>query len=156
MNQSLVLPKKQKNSRLLRRVFGPAVQREAFGLVALILLAIVIIGPISTVFLWAFAEKWRYPSLLPTQWGLSYWVETLSRSDIAAALPLHLVVESDYAHWLAGQDDAVRTQILAQRFEGRRYDCGRKLGYLEATVDFGLKHPETGEGFARFLAERGR
>ena len=47
-------------------------------------------------------------------------------------------------------------RVVAYRFEGRRYDCGRKLGYLEATVAFGLKHPETGEGFARFLAERGK
>ncbi len=46
-------------------------------------------------------------------------------------------------------------RVLAYRFAGRRYDCGRKLGYLEATVDFGLKHPETGAAFARFLAERG-
>ncbi len=46
-------------------------------------------------------------------------------------------------------------RVIAYRFEGRRYDCGRKLGYLEATVDFGLKHPETGPGFARFLAQRG-
>ncbi len=45
-------------------------------------------------------------------------------------------------------------RVLAYRFAGRRYDCGRKLGYLEATVDFGLKHPETGADFARFLAER--
>ena len=45
-------------------------------------------------------------------------------------------------------------RVLAYRFAGRRYDCGRKLGYLEATVDFGLKHPETGAAFARFLAER--
>ncbi|HTP98304.1 MAG TPA: UTP--glucose-1-phosphate uridylyltransferase GalU [Casimicrobiaceae bacterium] len=45
-------------------------------------------------------------------------------------------------------------RVVAYRFEGRRYDCGRKLGYLEATVAFGLKHPETGEAFARFLAER--
>jgi UTP--glucose-1-phosphate uridylyltransferase len=45
-------------------------------------------------------------------------------------------------------------RVVAYRFEGRRYDCGRKLGYLEATVAFGLKHPETGEGFARYLAER--
>ena len=44
-------------------------------------------------------------------------------------------------------------RVVAYRFEGRRYDCGRKLGYLEATVALGLKHPETGEGFARFLAE---
>ena len=39
-----------------------------------------------------------------------------------------------------------RRRVVAYRFEGRRYDCGRKLGYLEATVDFGLKHPETGRG----------
>jgi UTP--glucose-1-phosphate uridylyltransferase len=45
-------------------------------------------------------------------------------------------------------------QVLAYDFEGRRYDCGRKLGYLEATVDYGLKHPETGTAFAAFLAAR--
>jgi UTP--glucose-1-phosphate uridylyltransferase len=44
--------------------------------------------------------------------------------------------------------------VIAYRFEGRRYDCGRKLGYLEATVDFGLKHPELAEDFASFLRER--
>jgi len=47
-------------------------------------------------------------------------------------------------------------RVLAYEFEGRRYDCGSKLGYLEATVDFGLQHPEVGEAFARFLAARGR
>jgi UTP--glucose-1-phosphate uridylyltransferase len=45
-------------------------------------------------------------------------------------------------------------RVVAYRFHGRRYDCGRKQGYLEATVDFGLKHPETGAEFARFLAHR--
>jgi UTP--glucose-1-phosphate uridylyltransferase len=45
-------------------------------------------------------------------------------------------------------------RVVAYRFDGRRYDCGRKLGYLEATVDFGLKHPETGAAFAAFLAGR--
>jgi UTP--glucose-1-phosphate uridylyltransferase len=43
-------------------------------------------------------------------------------------------------------------RVVAYRFEGRRYDCGRKLGYLEATVALGLKHPETGEAFAAFLS----
>ena len=40
------------------------------------------------------------------------------------------------------------------RFEGRRFDCGGKLGYLQATVDFGLKHPELADDFAAFLRER--
>ena len=69
--------------RRLRRSFV----REGFGVVALIFLLIAIIGPMSTVILWAFAERWRYPSLVPTQWGLSYWAETLGRADIAAAIP---------------------------------------------------------------------
>jgi UTP--glucose-1-phosphate uridylyltransferase len=45
-------------------------------------------------------------------------------------------------------------KVLAYRFEGRRYDCGNKLGYLEAMVDYGVKHPEVGEEFSRFLRER--
>ena len=47
-------------------------------------------------------------------------------------------------------------RVVAYEFEGRRYDCGSKLGYLEATVDFGLKHAEVGAAFARFLAARDR
>ena len=45
-------------------------------------------------------------------------------------------------------------RVLAYEFEGRRYDCGSKLGYLEATVDYGLQHSEVGDAFARFLAQR--
>ena len=45
-------------------------------------------------------------------------------------------------------------RVLAYEFEGRRYDCGSKLGYLEATVDYGLQHSEVGEAFGRFLANR--
>jgi UTP--glucose-1-phosphate uridylyltransferase len=42
-------------------------------------------------------------------------------------------------------------QVLAYRYQGTRYDCGSKLGYLEATVAFGLRHPEVGEDFAALL-----
>ena len=45
-------------------------------------------------------------------------------------------------------------RVLAYAFEGRRYDCGSKLGYLEATVDFALKHPELSRDFAEFLRRR--
>jgi UTP--glucose-1-phosphate uridylyltransferase len=38
-------------------------------------------------------------------------------------------------------------QVLAHRYTGTRYDCGSKLGYLDATVAYGLKHPEVGEDF---------
>ena len=45
-------------------------------------------------------------------------------------------------------------RVLAYEFVGRRYDCGNRLGYLEATVDFGARHPEVGAAFTRFLAAR--
>jgi len=45
--------------------------------------------------------------------------------------------------------------VLGYRFEGTRYDCGSKLGYLQANVMYGLKHPETGADFAQFLAHLG-
>ncbi len=41
--------------------------------------------------------------------------------------------------------------VLSYAFAGRRYDCGSKLGYLEATVEFGLKHAELGGAFRNYL-----
>ena len=41
--------------------------------------------------------------------------------------------------------------VLAYQFEGIRYDCGSKLGYLQATVQFALRHPEVREEFRAFL-----
>ncbi|HVS54703.1 MAG TPA: UTP--glucose-1-phosphate uridylyltransferase GalU [Casimicrobiaceae bacterium] len=45
-------------------------------------------------------------------------------------------------------------KVLAYEFEGRRYDCGNKLGYLEATVELGVKHAEVGASFSSFLKRR--
>ncbi len=42
--------------------------------------------------------------------------------------------------------------VKAYRFQGKRYDCGSKLGYLEATVELALEHPELGEDFRAFLS----
>jgi len=42
-------------------------------------------------------------------------------------------------------------RVLAYEFDGKRYDCGSKLGYLEATVEYALKHPELKEGFTAYL-----
>ncbi len=41
--------------------------------------------------------------------------------------------------------------VIAYPFEGKRYDCGSKLGYLEATVELALDHPELGEDFSVYL-----
>jgi UTP--glucose-1-phosphate uridylyltransferase len=38
-------------------------------------------------------------------------------------------------------------------FQGIRYDCGSKLGYLRATVEYALRHPELGRSFRAYLDE---
>lgn len=42
-------------------------------------------------------------------------------------------------------------QIYGYEYEGERYDCGEKLGFLKATVQFGLRHPEVGKGLKEYL-----
>ncbi len=42
-------------------------------------------------------------------------------------------------------------RVLAHRFNGTRYDCGSKLGYMQAMVAYGRKHPEIGKAFEQFL-----
>ena len=47
---------------------------------------------------------------------------------------------------LCGNDD-----VYASDFEGRRYDIGNKEGFLEATVEYGLRRPELSEAFREYL-----
>jgi UTP--glucose-1-phosphate uridylyltransferase len=55
--------------------------------------------------------------------------------------------------------DAIATLLKnrpvdAYRFEGEQFDCGNKLGFLQATVTLGKKHPEIGEQFAHWLDQK--
>lgn len=54
--------------------------------------------------------------------------------------------------------DAIAMQIkndsvYAYNFDGVRYDCGSKIGYLKATVDYALDHPELGKSFRDYLKD---
>ena len=41
--------------------------------------------------------------------------------------------------------------VFAYEFDGVRYDCGGKMGYLQANVQFALKHPEVGADFRKYV-----
>ncbi|WP_390634182.1 ABC transporter permease [Oryzibacter oryziterrae] len=73
-------------TRLLRRTGGA----DWFGLLAFIFLASTIILPLVVVGIWAFAEVWRYPAVLPQRFGLGFWGEMLARRDVWAALTTSL------------------------------------------------------------------
>ncbi len=44
--------------------------------------------------------------------------------------------------------------VNAYQFKGKRYDCGSKLGYLEATVEYALQHPELADDFRNYIENR--
>ncbi len=44
-----------------------------------------------------------------------------------------------------------RQELRGLRFEGTRYDCGSKLGYMKANLAFGLEHADTGDGLRDFI-----
>jgi UTP--glucose-1-phosphate uridylyltransferase len=46
-----------------------------------------------------------------------------------------------------------REKVFAYRYAGQRYDCGSKLGFLQATVDLGVAHAEVGADFMDWLNE---
>ena len=47
-----------------------------------------------------------------------------------------------------------RQAVYGYRFDGQRYDCGSKIGFLKAIVDFGLKHEETKKEFKKYLEQK--
>ncbi len=70
-------------------------QRPPFGGIALLsAMALLMLGPILTVLVWAFAVKWRYPNLIPTEWGLKYWTLMLGRSTVIEPILTSLALTS--------------------------------------------------------------
>jgi putative spermidine/putrescine transport system permease protein len=112
-------------------------RREGLSLLLILLLFIVIIGPMISVIFWAFAEQWRYPSLVPTKWGLSYWEETLTRADVTSALPLSIGLASVVTFLSAVICLPAAYAFARIRFPGRR---GLLLSFLatNAFPRFGL------------------
>jgi UTP--glucose-1-phosphate uridylyltransferase len=45
-------------------------------------------------------------------------------------------------------------KVFAYRYQGKRYDCGSKLGFLQATVDLATTHPEVSNEFSAWLKAR--
>jgi UTP--glucose-1-phosphate uridylyltransferase len=81
----------------------------------------------------------------------------IGRSIFTPAIMTHLDAACAGGTRAARMIDAVaellrHETVLAWATEGAHYDCGSKLGYLKATLAFGLAHPEVGDALARHLA----
>ena len=93
------------------------------------------------------------PADAPSNLGvIGRYVLTPQIFDLLAALPPGAGGEIQLTDAISAL--LARERVLAVRLPGKRYDCGSKLGYLQATLEYGLRHPETGEQFARYLKAR--
>ena len=127
------------------RAWLRGVQRQTPGVILLVLLALAVIGPMISVVVWAFAETWWYPSLLPNTWGLKYWADTLARADIRSALPLSVglaaaVIEA--TDRLAASErelsrlTAERAEAAAQRQQFARQESSKLCARFEESESF--------------------
>jgi putative spermidine/putrescine transport system permease protein len=66
--------------------YKPPRNTDWTGIAFAVVLSIVIIFPLLVVATWAFANVWRYPSIIPQQFGLRYWNDTLARPDVWQAI----------------------------------------------------------------------
>ena len=64
----------------------PPRQVDWTGIALAAVLTVVIIFPLLVVGTWAFTNVWRYPSIIPQEFGLRYWYQTLARSDVWSAI----------------------------------------------------------------------
>jgi UTP--glucose-1-phosphate uridylyltransferase len=99
-----------------------------------------------------FVEK-PAPELAPSAWGVSgRYLLTPQVFAAIRAQPRGVGGEIQLTDGIAA---LMATQsVYACQYEGSRFDCGSKQGFLQATVELALRHPEVGAEFAQYLAER--
>src|SRR5579859_1328872 len=69
-----------------------AARRDWIGMVLLTVLIFAILGPISTVLLWAFATRWTGGSLIPQEFGFRFWQMTFARGEVQKAIPNSILI----------------------------------------------------------------
>ena len=72
--------------------FRAMLRRDGFGLIMLFILILFILGPIYSVVLWAFAERWTYPSLIPQQFLRELFTQSLVERPIGRTLVANAAV----------------------------------------------------------------
>jgi UTP--glucose-1-phosphate uridylyltransferase len=90
------------------------------------------------------------PEVAPSRLGVAgRYVLSPAIFDCIRAQPRGVGNEIQLTDGIAGL--LAKEAVYAYRYDGMRYDCGSKEGFLEATVALALQHPEVGESFRRYL-----
>ena len=62
------------------------------GIVFAVVLTLVIVVPLLVVGTWAFTKVWRFPSVIPQEFGLKFWYQTLARADVWSSITMSLTL----------------------------------------------------------------
>ncbi len=62
------------------------------GIFFAVVLTLVIVAPLLVVGTWAFTNVWRFPSVIPQEFGLKFWYQTLSRADVWSSITMSLTL----------------------------------------------------------------
>ncbi|MBX3637908.1 MAG: UTP--glucose-1-phosphate uridylyltransferase GalU [Rubrivivax sp.] len=90
------------------------------------------------------------PEVAPSRWGVAgRYILTPGVFHEIATQPRGVGGEIQLTDGIASL--LRREKVFAYRYEGRRYDCGSKEGFLEANVELALAHPQLGPGFRAYL-----
>ncbi|WP_251973898.1 UTP--glucose-1-phosphate uridylyltransferase GalU [Sphaerotilus microaerophilus] len=90
------------------------------------------------------------PEVAPSRWGVAgRYILTPGVFHEIATQPRGVGGEIQLTDGIAAL--LRREKVFAYRYEGKRYDCGSKEGFLEANVELALAHAELGPGFRAFL-----
>jgi UTP--glucose-1-phosphate uridylyltransferase len=99
-----------------------------------------------------FVEK-PAPELAPSAWGVAgRYVLTSEVFAAIRAQPTGVGGEIQLTDGIAAL--MAQQPVHAYQYDGKRYDCGSKQGFLQATVELALQHPEVGAEFAQYWAQR--
>ena len=94
-----------------------------------------------------------HPSIAPSNLAVAgRYILTTAVFDYIRAQPRGAAGEIQLTDGIAALIDS--EQVLAYRYHGKRYDCGGRLGLLQANIDIAAVHPELGGEFTAWLKER--
>ena len=101
--------------------------------------------------LWQQASK-KGSALVVIKWRGTQRQRLRQRHHIGLRQPVGVILKAQLTDGIARL--LRREKVFAYRYAGQRYDCGSKLGFLQATVDLAEQHAEVGAEFKAWLAQR--
>ena len=119
--QSVLLPSTILTGQPLTKPKRRGRRRDWIGVALLAFLVFFILGPISTVILWAFALRWTGGALIPQEFGFRFWEMIFARADVRSAIPNTIIISESVTVLSALVCLPASFAFARMRFVGRQF-----------------------------------